>query len=173
MDQKKNNFAPLQRLSIQQKRGGPVVRDARMPPSTQIATKQDFRDPRFEATSGELNSEKFYKSYSFLQEQKQKEIQEVSKALQTIKNPDERSKLKSIIATTKDQLKKRDLQTQKKNIQKQFQGKNFFPKKSLIKETVLKEKFDQLEKGGKLDNFMASKKKRIADKLSYAQKKIK
>ena len=38
----------------------------------------------------------------------------------------------------------------------------------LIKETVLKEKFDQLEKGGKLENFMASKKKRIADKLSYA-----
>ncbi|CAD8075896.1 unnamed protein product [Paramecium sonneborni] len=156
-------------------KGGPEVRDARKPiPKIQIKSekKQEIRDPRFDQISGELSLSKFYKSYDFIGKMKSNEIQVMRKQSEKL-DQESKQKIKQIIGKQKDEIIKQEQFLKKQKTVSKLKKKNFHPKQSLIKQELLKQKFEQLEASGKLDAYMKQKKKSISKKLEFASKKIK
>ncbi|CAD8146418.1 unnamed protein product [Paramecium octaurelia] len=156
-------------------KGGPEVRDARKPLpkiKNQPQKKQEQRDPRFDKTSGDLSLTKFYKSYDFIGKMKSNEMQVLKKQSEKL-DKESKSKIKQIIGKQKDELIKQEQFLKKQQTFSKLKKKNYHPKQSVIKQELLKQKFDQLEATGKLDAYMKQKKKSISKKLDFASKKIK
>ncbi|CAD8145514.1 unnamed protein product [Paramecium pentaurelia] len=156
-------------------KGGPEVRDARKPlPKiyNKPQKKQEQRDPRFDQTSGELSLTKFYKSYNFIGKMKTNEIQVLKKQSEKL-DQESKQKIKQIIGKQKDEIIKQEQYLKKQQAVSKLKKKNYHPKQSVIKQELLKQKFDQLEATGKLDAYMKQKKKSISKKLDFASKKIK
>ena len=158
---------------------------------------QKGRDPRFDNLSGKLNQDFFKKSYSFLVEQKEKEIKtleaEISKRKKKKYSAEEVEKLRAALAQDKndlarfkqaemvDQVKK---EHKKKVKEMQEKGlKPFYMKQSKLeislvicigelKKKVLEKKFESLEQKGQLQKKMEEKKKRESEKIYREYKKI-
>ena len=56
------------------------------------------RDPRFDSLSGKFNEDLFEKSYSFLNEYKKSEIEQIKNQINKEKDPDEKSKLQWLLS---------------------------------------------------------------------------
>ncbi|CAG8512064.1 23121_t:CDS:2 [Dentiscutata erythropus] len=62
------------------------------------------RDPRFDDLSGKFNEDLFEKSYSFLNEYKRSEIEEVKKSISKERDPEEKQKLQQLLNKLKLEL---------------------------------------------------------------------
>lgn len=137
--------------------------------------KPTLRDPRFDDLSGEYKPEIFEKTYKFINDIRHKEKEIVQKKLKRIKkNSQNKEKLQFLLKRmenqdqarkSKEQQRERELQFKRQQRERASEGgKPFFFKKSDMKKLQLAEKYQELKKSSKLDNFLSKKRKRNAMK---------
>ncbi|CAB3996442.1 ribosomal RNA processing 36 homolog [Paramuricea clavata] len=137
-------------------------------------TKKVSRDPRFDNLSGKFNENMFEKAYSFLDDIRSQEKEQVKKAITREKDPNQKTKLHSLHKRMEQAEKSRNLkkirkEKQKERSQKELslikQGKRpFYLKKSERKKLELAEKYKTLKGSKKLDQYMNKKRKKNAMK---------
>ena len=104
-----------------------------------IILKKKNRDPRFDGLSGKFNKDFYDKSYGFLKNLKEKEINILEKEVKKKKyNEEEKKKLKNILSTSKNEVNSEKYLDKKLEIKKKFKKnikdsimnkkKPFFPK---------------------------------------------
>ncbi|XP_071359267.1 ribosomal RNA processing protein 36 homolog [Trachinotus anak] len=137
--------------------------------------KPTLRDPRFDDLSGEYKPEIFEKTYKFINDIKEREKEMVQKQLKRTKtNNQRREKLQFLLKRmenqerarkSREQQRERELQFKRQQRERASQGAHpFFLKKSEKKKLQLAEKYQELKKSGKLENFLSKKRKRNAVK---------
>ncbi|OWZ19471.1 hypothetical protein PHMEG_0006286 [Phytophthora megakarya] len=136
--------------------------------------KRRVLDPRFEAQSGRLNEDLFSKSYAFLDEYKQRELQELKQQLKKTKNATTKDELKHEIALRQQEMTEKTKQekiksalTKRKREEREAvaSGKGaFYLKRKDKKKLELQAKFQDLQETGRLSKFMAKKRKKNASK---------
>ena len=126
------------------------------------------RDPRFDGMSGNLNEGLFRESYSFIKDYQQDRINELKDLIQSNrKDKDNVHKLRAMLGEEKDMANKSKQRQKEKEIMKTAKMENIervkkgmepvFLKKRELKERQHIEKFEKLEKSGKLDDFIQKK----------------
>uniref|UniRef100_A0A8B9J9F1 rRNA biogenesis protein RRP36 n=1 Tax=Astyanax mexicanus TaxID=7994 RepID=A0A8B9J9F1_ASTMX len=115
--------------------------------------KMVSRDPRFDDLSGEFRPDVFKQTYNFIGEIREKEAERMS-----TKNQDSaRQRL--------EQQREKALQFKRQQRELVGQGhRPFYLKKSDKKKLELANKYTELKKSGKLENFLSKKRKRNANK---------
>lgn len=128
------------------------------------------RDPRFDDLSGEFNETYFKQAYGFLSDIKLREKQKLLKALKKEKDEMKRTKLQQLLTRItqqekaereKEQRQHKEREIKKKERELIAEGKKpYFLKKSEKRKLELADKFKHLEESGKVDNYLAKRKKR-------------
>ncbi|XP_078060677.1 ribosomal RNA processing protein 36 homolog [Mustelus asterias] len=136
--------------------------------------KELMRDPRFDDLSGEFDPDIYNKTYSFLSEIRDKEKEVIRKKLRKAKDPRQKQKLECLLqrmihrdeAQKKQRQQKERLKEFKQNQRTRVQqgSKPYFLKKSEQRKLELKEKYLELKRSGKVETFLAKKRKRNAIK---------
>ncbi|KAI9921450.1 hypothetical protein PsorP6_002557 [Peronosclerospora sorghi] len=136
--------------------------------------KRRALDPRFEPHSGRLNEDLFKKSYAFLDEYKQQELQELKQQHKKTKSLARKDELKREIALKQQEItekqKREKIQnalTKRKREERAAvaSGKGaFYLKRKDKKKLELQAKFQDLQETGRLSKFMARKRKKNASK---------
>ncbi|XP_023130049.2 ribosomal RNA processing protein 36 homolog isoform X2 [Amphiprion ocellaris] len=137
--------------------------------------KLTLRDPRFDDLSGEYKPEIFEKTYKFIDDIRHREKEIIKKQLKkTKKNNSRKEKLQFLLKRmenqerarkSREQQRERELQFKREQRERANQGaRPFFLKKSEKKKLQLAEKYQELKKSGKLENFLSKKRKRNAGK---------
>ncbi|XP_028396353.1 ribosomal RNA processing protein 36 homolog [Dendronephthya gigantea] len=137
-------------------------------------TKKAPRDPRFDDISGKFNENMFEKAYSFLDNIKHQEMEQVQKEMKAEKDPTRKTKLRSLAQRMEQAEKLRNLKKKRKEKMKERregeqalikQGKRpFYLRKSERKKLELAEKYKTLKESKKLDRYMNKKRKKNAMK---------
>uniref|UniRef100_A0A3Q0SY28 rRNA biogenesis protein RRP36 n=1 Tax=Amphilophus citrinellus TaxID=61819 RepID=A0A3Q0SY28_AMPCI len=130
--------------------------------------KPTLRDPRFDDLSGEYKPEIFEKTYKFINDIRHREKEDghmwkrllfKSASFDFVQENQERAR------TSREQQRERELQLKRQQRERAGQGgQPFFFKKSDVKKLQLAEKYQELKKSGKLENFLSKKRKRNATK---------
>ncbi|KAK2817571.1 hypothetical protein Q5P01_025762 [Channa striata] len=137
--------------------------------------KPTLRDPRFDDLSGEFKPEIFEKTFKFIDDIRHREKEIVKKQLKRVKNSNTRmERLQFLLKRmenqerarlSREQQRERELQFKRQQRERANQGaRPFFLKKSEKKKLQLAEKYQELRKSGKLENFLSKKRKRNAVK---------
>ncbi|XP_062244514.1 ribosomal RNA processing protein 36 homolog isoform X1 [Platichthys flesus] len=156
-------------MEISAKRPAPFLRQV------VAVRKPTLRDPRFDDLSGEYKPEIFEKTYKFIDNIKQREKEVVQKQLKRKKISEEKKeKLQFLLKRmenqerarkSREQQRERELQFKRQQRERANQGAQpFFLKNSEKKKLQLAEKYQELKKTGKLQNFLSKKRKRNAGK---------
>ncbi|KAM4594519.1 ribosomal RNA processing protein 36 homolog [Fundulus diaphanus] len=133
--------------------------------------KSTRRDPRFDSLSGEYKPIIFEKTYKFINDLKHREKEIIKKQLKKTKNSSQRKeRLQSLLRRLENQEQARRRQEQQRERELKFKKQQreranrgaqpFFLKKSEKKKLQLAEKYLELKKRGKLENFLSKKRKR-------------
>ncbi|KAJ3027438.1 rRNA biogenesis protein rrp36 [Rhizophlyctis rosea] len=137
--------------------------------------KRKVRDPRFDPMAGHLNPDLVARSYGFLKEYEQSEMEMLKKQIKQEKNREEREKLEGILVRMTSRAQSRVIKDKRQQIMREHKKKEaeavakgkkpFYLKQSKIKELELKEKFDSLKaKGGDLDKFLEKRRRKNTSK---------
>ncbi|XP_033734569.1 ribosomal RNA processing protein 36 homolog [Pecten maximus] len=136
--------------------------------------KKINRDPRFDDLSGEFREDLFNKSYSFLKDIRIRERERVQKQLKKMKNAEKKQDLHYLLNRMKQQEMATDQKQKRQDLEKKWktkekervkEGKNpFYLKKGDLKKLELAEKYRELKKSGKVDNYLSKKRKKTASK---------
>ncbi|XP_033480680.1 ribosomal RNA processing protein 36 homolog isoform X2 [Epinephelus lanceolatus] len=137
--------------------------------------KPTLRDPRFDDLSGEYKPEIFEKTYKFINDIRHREKEIILKQLKkTKKNNQRKEKLQFLLKRMENQERARQSREQQRDRELQFKrhqreranqgARPFFLKNSEKKKLLLAEKYQELKKSGKLENFLSKKRKRNAGK---------
>lgn len=139
------------------------------------APKRVFKDPRFESLCGSYDESRFKKSYCFLYEE---ELPAERKRLQKLLDKDKStganevvhrhiSWIDSQLKEEQHRRKKAERSMQQRTNEKEAVAKGkkpFYPKKSELRKQELLEKYDELKASGKLDKFLAKRRRKNAAK---------
>ncbi|XP_072239662.1 ribosomal RNA processing protein 36 homolog [Leuresthes tenuis] len=166
---KKKRLNKNRPMEISAKRPAPFLRQV-VP-----VKKPTLRDPRFDDLSGEYKPEIFEKTYKFIDDIKHREKVIIQKQLKKTKNNNQRKeKLQFLLRRLENQerarqsretQRQRELQFKRQQRERANQGaRPFFLKKSEKKKLQLVERYEELKKNGKLENFLSKKRKRNAVK---------
>eukprot|EP00347_Sterkiella_histriomuscorum_P011724 403371354 len=147
---------PLNMQSVQTKGSAPA--------------KLHTHDPRFDARSGNLNEGLFKESYAFIKEVQDERFKKLGEALRKAKkegDKDKAQKLRDMIGDEKSYKNKGKQKQQEKEVIKEAKKANrervekglepVYLKKRDIKEMKVKQKFEKLDKEGKLEQFIMKK----------------
>lgn len=126
------------------------------------------RDPRFDGLSGNLNEGLFRESYSFIKDYQSERISQLKDLIQTNKkDKDNVHKLRELLGEEKDMANKSKQRQKEKEIMKAAKQENIervqkgqqpvFLKKRELKERQHVDKFEKLDKEGKLQDFILKK----------------
>ncbi|KAM4603565.1 ribosomal RNA processing protein 36 homolog [Polymixia lowei] len=136
--------------------------------------KTILRDPRFDDLSGEYKPEIFDKTYKFINDIRQREKEIVKKQLKKTKGNEKKERFQFLLKRmenqerarkTREEQREKELEFKRKQREMAGQGlKPFFLKNSDKKKLQLADKYNQLKKSGKLENFLSKKRKRNATK---------
>nr|SVE79770.1 EOG090X0E8U [Daphnia magna] len=140
-----------------------------------IQVPKVFRsDPRFDNLCGEFRERSFYRNYDFVNKMKEDEVKKLKEELQEETQPRRIEKIKYLIQRMENQIraeKKRKLEEEKQEEEKRItiealkEGKSpYFATKWARKERDLKEKFESLKEDGRLNQYMAKKRKHNAQR---------
>jgi ribosomal RNA-processing protein 36 len=152
------------------KRPVPVLRDVFQ------TGKRESRDPRFESLSGgQFSDDRFKKQYAFLyDEQLPEERRALKEALHKVKSESKKEDLKARLLVVQQQLRAEEQRRKKDAAAKQIKakerdavraGKNpFYLKKSEKRKVELVDKYEELKRSGKLEAYMAKRRKKNASK---------
>ncbi|CAG5946572.1 unnamed protein product [Menidia menidia] len=166
---KKRRLNKNRPMEISAKRPAPFLRQV-VP-----VKKATLRDPRFDDLSGEYKPEIFEKTYKFINDIKHKEKETIQKQLKkSKKSVQQKEKLQFLLKRMENQERAREIREQQRERELQFKreqreranqgARPFFLKKSEKKKLQLADKFQELKKSGKLENFLSKKRKRNAGK---------
>ncbi|XP_054153675.1 ribosomal RNA processing protein 36 homolog [Oppia nitens] len=142
----------------------------------------DRIDPRFDDRSGKYSESVFNKTYSFINDMRDKELNELKKMLKKTKNEEKRKELQFLLQRMKNQKISHEMKQKKKQIETNIRNKlkeeltdkdsddkslskkrkKTFVNKSTLKRLELVERFKDLKKSGKLDKYLEKKRKRNA-----------
>ena len=152
------------------------------PESGKFIKKFKPRDPRFESFSGTFNKDLFEKSYSFVDEIRTKELEDIKEALNNPDYENSKEELKRIymkkkheITRLKDERRetriKRELVKDEK--EKVKTGKvPFFFKRGVIKMMAMKEKIEEMKESGEFNEYRRKKRKRQMYEDKFAPNQI-
>ncbi|XP_068444805.1 ribosomal RNA processing protein 36 homolog [Clinocottus analis] len=166
---KKKRLNKNRPMEISSKRRAPFLRQV------VSVKKPTLRDPRFDDLSGEYKPEIFEQTYKFINDIKQREREIVHKKLKKMKkNSEKKEKLQFLLKRmdnqerarkSREQQRERELQLKRQQRERANEGaRPFFLKNSEKKKLELAEKYQELKKSGKLENFLSKKRKRNAGK---------
>lgn len=137
------------------------VRPRRGPPRpANGSTGASRRDPRFEAACGRFKAEHFRQTYAFLESHEQAEIDALEKQGDRARATD----LRALRADRKRRDRERRVRADLRQAEAEAikRGKRpFFPKRSVIKQAVLEDRFRALRKAGKLETFLRRKRAKL------------
>lgn len=160
------------------RKGMPLEMSSKKPVQTprnvMNAKKQVLRDPRFDDLSGKFDEETFKEDYSFVKDIQEKERKSVERALRECEDEEEAERLRKLLYRMKQQDIAQKKKERKRKIDKQLQSqemelvkkgkKPYFVKKSDKKMLELAEQFKDLKKSGKLEKYLAKKRKKNISK---------
>ncbi|XP_041352351.1 ribosomal RNA processing protein 36 homolog [Gigantopelta aegis] len=136
--------------------------------------KKIIRDPRFDDLSGEFNEHLFKQSYGFIDDIKAKEKQKLEKLLRKEKDSKKKENIKFLLNRMRQEEVAEKKKKERRSLEKQWKKKEmtmvhdgktpFFLKKGDLKKMELAEKYKELQKSGKLDNYLSKKRKKNASK---------
>ncbi|XP_029284466.1 ribosomal RNA processing protein 36 homolog [Cottoperca gobio] len=170
---KKKRLNKNRPMEISAKRRAPFLRQV------VSVKKPTLRDPRFDDLSGEYKPEIFEMTYKFINDIKHREKEIVQKQLKKTKtnnnnNIQRKEKLQFLLKRmenqerarkSREEERERELQFKRQQRERATQGdRPFFLKNSDKKKLQLAEKYQELKKSGKLENFLSKKRKRNAGK---------
>lgn len=131
-------------------------------------------DPRFEESSGRFNEDAFRKSYGFIDEYRSSEISSLKKTLKKTKDDGKRTQLQAQLTRLQQQraqesrsarIREVRLKHKRKEREAVKAGKQPYHLKAREwRELELRERFKELEGKGKIDKFLAKKRKSNASK---------
>uniref|UniRef100_UPI00358F3E3A ribosomal RNA processing protein 36 homolog n=1 Tax=Myxine glutinosa TaxID=7769 RepID=UPI00358F3E3A len=156
----------------------PVEISAKQPVGVlrQVASvkKQEIRDPRFSDMHGTFIPEIFNDNYAFLGDIKTYEKKVLQKELSKTKCPEKKSKMIEILQRMEDQERVQERQRQQEQrvqqakelaLKQMREGKKpHFYKRSELRKMELADKFETLQKSGKLDKFMKKRRQKNMQK---------
>ncbi|GAB1601433.1 ribosomal RNA processing protein 36 homolog [Argonauta hians] len=132
--------------------------------------KKVHRDPRFDDLSGKYNEEFFKKSYSFIEDYKEKELKVLKKKIKKSQNEEKTKNIKYLITRMEQQQLASDQISKSKQLNKTWktkekelvsQGKKqFYLKKSDKKLLEFAEKYRELKQKGKVETYLKKKRKK-------------
>ena len=135
--------------------------------------KRDIRDPRFEPVSGPVNEEKANKNYSFLNDYRDSEINNLKSMIRQTKDANVKEKLKRSLLSMESRKKAQQIKDQESEIQRAHRAKEkelvkqgkkpFYLKKGEQKKLVLLKRFEDI-KGKRLDKVIERRRKKNAQK---------
>ena len=164
---RKNRSAPTEMSSKK-----PVGRYRDVVGGTAAARKS--RDPRFDGLCGTLNRGHWETAYSFIDEYKDKEINELKMHMKKVKDRKTRASLEKEIQREQTHVKVREKwkrrrkivrqhkKSEREKIEQGLKQKPFFLKESDVRKSELRAKFDELKKEGRVEKFMQKRRKRNA-----------
>ncbi|KAH0792940.1 ribosomal RNA processing protein 36 [Histomonas meleagridis] len=133
-----------------------------------------YFDPRFSEQCGEMDKIGFVKNYSFLQQNREREIKEITNAMKNSDNSTDLAALKRQRQSLVDQQKTFDtkikdveerIRWHRDEKQRILEGKKpFWLDKKAMREMAEQKKFNQLKQSGKLQKYLAKKRKKQAAK---------
>ncbi|KAK7930445.1 hypothetical protein WMY93_006840 [Mugilogobius chulae] len=136
--------------------------------------KSTLRDPRFDDLSGEYKADIFEKTYGFINDIKHREKEVIKKKLNKSKSQRKKEELQFLVKRMENQERARLSREQQRNKELEFKRKQrqranegqapLYLKNSERKKLQLLEKYEDLKKSGKLENFLSKKRKRNATK---------
>lgn len=155
-------------IEISSKRYVPFLRKV-------VAVKKSVRrDPRFDDLSGEYKPEIFEKTYRFINDIRSSEKEEVKTMIKRSQRPSKKEELKTLVLRMDNQERSRRSQEAQREKELEFKRKQkeqaaqglqpFFLNKGEQNKLQLAEKYEQLKRSGKLENFLTKKRKRNATK---------
>mmetsp|Transcript_19406 Transcript_19406/g.23202 ORF Transcript_19406/g.23202 Transcript_19406/m.23202 type:complete len:211 (+) Transcript_19406:368-1000(+) len=138
-------------------------------------TQPKIRDPRFESLCGTFNEDTFRKTHGFLYEENLPQEKEVlTKKIKKTKGVERKMELKSQLEQVDRNIKQHKERVQalkvEKSISKQRRdavkagSKPFYQKKGDKRKSDLIQKYQELKANGKLDKFLAKRRKKNASK---------
>uniref|UniRef100_A0A060T732 rRNA biogenesis protein RRP36 n=1 Tax=Blastobotrys adeninivorans TaxID=409370 RepID=A0A060T732_BLAAD len=139
--QKRHKHAPAESSA---KRPVSVIREIPGLSSTKSTTL--YRDIRFDPAYGKADLATARKNYAFLNEYRQKELDQLKEELKTVRDANERERIQKAIQSQQSRLetlKNRDLENK---VVKEHQKKGHFLKRSDKRQLVLKEKYKSMKK---------------------------
>lgn len=148
------------------------VKRLRVDPNLAIHSKA--RDPRFSDISGKLNHRKFMDAYGFLNDYQEKEVEQLAHQVKKTKNEEVKQELRQKLLQSSQEIKERKRHeavqqrlSELKKVEKEKikSGKKpFFLKQSAKRDIALEERYEELKKTGKLQQFLTKKRKKNANK---------
>lgn len=135
--------------------------------------KKVHQDPRFSAWAGDFDERVFRETYSFVQDIKAKEREELAEMVRTEKDPSRRKTLKGLLQKMQNQEASEKLKTKKVELEKQYHqflvghkgdSKPLYLNKTEKRKIELAERFKELKKAGKLEKYLEKKRKKNARK---------
>jgi len=170
-----NSFKRLNKNRPQEISSKKTVKQLREVFATKKSKDIERRDPRFEEQSGRYSDNVFDKTYGFLNDIRDKEMNELKKMLKKTKSEDKRQELNYLLQRMKNQRSSDQMKRKRKQLETNIRHKlteelgtksvkNTFVNKSTLKRLELMEKYKQLKKSGKLDKYLEKKRKRNANR---------
>ncbi|KAI1302371.1 Ribosomal RNA processing protein 36 -like protein [Halotydeus destructor] len=162
--------APKKRVFKRDNKNRPREMSSKHPvyerPKAFSVKKPEFRDPRFDETSGQYVDKIFKSNYQFLAEVREKEKRDLKKKLKKAKTPEEQEEIRMLLTRYENQDRETKVTQEKDAVKhkvikkvKETTGKRFV-NKSVLKKEELIEKFKKLKKSGKLDKYLEKKRKK-------------
>ncbi|KAJ3262552.1 rRNA biogenesis protein rrp36 [Boothiomyces macroporosus] len=140
----------------------------------EVPAAPKYRDPRFEPLAGKLNEGLFKRSYGFIREYQESELELLKNDIQKEKDSERKEELKKTLSRLTSKInaqKAKDKQEQAKREYKKKEqalvkeGKTpFFLKKSELKKRELIEKYKSIGKGANLEKVLEKRRKKNAAK---------
>lgn len=136
------------------------------------AKRKVQQDPRFNAMSGNFNERDFRESYSFVNDIRAKERQELAKMVQQEKDPQQRMTLKRLLQKMENQEATEKMKRLKARLDDQYsqfladnrESNPMFLNKTARRKIELAERFKLLKKAGRLDKYLEKKRKKNVQK---------
>ncbi|KAL8791402.1 MAG: hypothetical protein Q9213_000018 [Squamulea squamosa] len=135
--------------------------------------KRDVRDPRFEPVTGPVNEEKAKKNYSFLNDYRDSEMNDLKSQIRQTKDATAKEKLKRSLLSMESRKKAQQMKDQESEIQRVHRAKEkelvkqgkkpFYLKKGDQKKLALVKRFEGI-KGKRLDKVIERRRKKNAQK---------
>ena len=137
-------------------------------------TTRKSRDPRFAEGSGNLSHDKFLQAYSFLDKYQEDEINDITKSIKKVKDPEDQGVLKAELFKRKQEMteRRRSLKIKERlsvsRAEEREKVKNgkmpYHLGRNAKKVIALEQRFDELKGEGKLNSFLLKKRKKNANK---------
>lgn len=148
-------------------------------------TKREYRDPRFETLSGDVDESKVRRAYSFLDDYRDDEMKELKTAIKKSKDEGEKERMKRTLLSMESRKKAQDRKNRQDEVlarhkkeEKELvmQGKKpFYLKDSEKKKRVILDQYKDL-KGGQLDRVIERRRKKVEGKekknLPFARRDV-